>query len=326
MGIFTTLSKTEIKDVLTNFSGLPDQDFRAEGVEIGTVNTFYRITFADKKSSVYYLKIDEIADEKRLKNEIQIFQLLAKHQRKLSYQIPLPLKTNTNKFYLKSNKRFYLIFRAIPGRSLYSELKPSHLKIMGQKLAELHKLAVTNSIKPHRFCFAGLKQAFNGIKPKITQKHPQIATLITRELTAIQKQLGASQKSVLIHADLFPENVLWIKNDFSGMLDFEAGGLGDALFDIGVSVHALCLNDANELDSKKLKAFLQGYQSIRKITNADFKRLPAHLKLTCLRFLITRLKDFELRNANPKDANFKDYQVYLKRYGKIDDIITQIQA
>ena len=64
MALYTILSKTQIAKLLQRFQSLPPDSFRTKGIALGTVNTYYRITY--KRGEVYYLKIDEIADELRL--------------------------------------------------------------------------------------------------------------------------------------------------------------------------------------------------------------------------------------------------------------------
>ena len=68
MALYTILSKPQIGELLKRFPNLPHESFKTKGIALGTVNTYYRITF--KFGAVYYLKIDEVADEARLVREV----------------------------------------------------------------------------------------------------------------------------------------------------------------------------------------------------------------------------------------------------------------
>lgn len=310
MGIFTKLNKSQIKKLLNSFPDTPETDFSYKGVGMGTVNTYYKLSFPGKK--VFYLKIDEVGDEKRLKNEIHIFKNLHAEQGKLSYECPFPLKAKSHKYYIPFRRKFALVFPEVRGKAIFKGLTNRHLEVVGEKMAELHKIKVHKAIKHHRFNLKGLIKAYQSIEPKLSKKHPTINRFIHTMLKELKKIQPKSAKEVLIHADLFPENMHWQKGKFVGLIDFEAAGLGAPLFDICVGIHACCLNGI-DLDKKKIKSFLKGYQKKRRLTQRDKKRFIQYMYLTCLRFLITRLKDFELPDADPKAENFKDYEEYVKR-------------
>src|SRR3990167_634243 len=98
MALYTILSKTQIAKLLQRFQSLPPYSFRTKGIALGTVNTYYRITY--KRGEVYYLKIDEIADELRLQNEIRIFVNLARYKNFLTHSTPMPLTSDTGLLYI----------------------------------------------------------------------------------------------------------------------------------------------------------------------------------------------------------------------------------
>ena len=316
MGIFTKLTKREITAVLGNFPGIEKQQFLAEGVAMGTVNTFYRLHFPTT-NKVYYLKIDELNDETRLKNECLILRTLEKKSANLSFKIPVPLKTHRGLDYLDDGNRFTLVFPEITGRSLFGrELRPKHLTLVGEKLAELHQIIPDPRLQPHRFDRTGLKATYTEIQNALFKKHPQIAKFVEAKLNTLLAAEPRRYKSAIIHADLFPENILWVKNSFSGMLDFEAAGSGHPLFDVAVGLHALCHNGVN-FEPNLCQSMLDGYARKQKLSSSDLKLTRYYLELTALRFLLTRLRDFELKNISPQTSNFKDYREFIKRFEEL---------
>ncbi|OVE81347.1 hypothetical protein BVY03_03950 [bacterium K02(2017)] len=315
MAVYTKLNKSQIKAILQNFDSLPSSDFKYSGVGMGTVNTYYKIVYSPKK--IYFLKIDEVGDEKRLKNEINVFKNIKEQSHQLSYQTPYPLKTNSNKYYIPFKNKFVLIFPKVAGKAIFKALQQNHLTQIGQKMGELHLISLNKNIKAHRFCLKGLKQNYKNIQKKLIRKHPQIAKFIDKEFIFLNKNWPKDSSSCLVHADLFPENIHWKNKKFIGMIDFEAAGKGSPLFDLGVSFHALA-HDGKQFSKSKIKAILRGYQKKIKLKAKDINMLRYFLRLTSLRFLITRLKDFELPQKSSSAENFKDYRVYLSRCQNIN--------
>lgn len=312
MAIYTKLTKSQIRGILTHFPALPQRPFRSQGIALGTVNTFYKLTFENKK--IYYLKIDEVGQERRLKSEIAIFDFLEKQKSKFHLNIVFPLSTQSGKKYIIFQNRFALVFPELTGTSLYHDkLQSRHLKVIGQRLAEIHLLKPDQSLKPHRFALKGQKKVFTEIKPRLSQDYPEVGSFIKEKLDQLQKHAPQNLKHSLIHADLFPENIMWKGGKLNGILDFDAAGLGSPLFEIGVCCHALCHN-GKSFDVKKIKAFLQGYTSVRPLFQKEKKYFHYFLDLTAMRFLLTRLRDVELNARGKKAKPYKDYREFLKRF------------
>lgn len=313
MGKFTTLSKSQIKKIISKYPQLAQKEFKADALSMGTVNTYYRILFSNKKK--YYLKIDEVGDLKRLENEINIFRFLDASKNKLGFDFPSPLKTKSGAFYTKHGKKPVLFFTEVAGKSILTGLKSRHLKLIGTRMAKLHNLKPNKKIKNHRFDLTGLKKTFLKIKKALQKKRPELATFISEKLEYLDKNSPAKFQASLIHADLFPDNIHWEKSKLQGIIDFEAAGLGHPLFDICVAFHALCHNGKN-FDIKRIKNFMAGYESIKKI---DKKYLMYFMQLSALRFLITRLKDFDLQDLSPKMKDFRNYKDYHARFEQMQD-------
>lgn len=310
MGKFTTLSKLQIKKILSHYSQVSPH-YKTQALSMGTVNTYYRISCPGKK--IYYLKIDEVGDWARLKNEITIFCFLNENRRKLNFDFPSPLPTKSGKFYVKHDNKAILLFTEVPGKAILTSLSPHHLKLVGTKMAELHTLKPSKKIRNHRFDLDGLKKNFSKIKRALQKKHPELVSFISDKLRYLTKNSQKNYQAALIHADLFPDNIHWLGKKPTGIIDFEAAGLGHPLFDICVVFHALC-NDGKKFDLKKIRSFIAGYQTIKKI---DKTPLFYFMQMTALRFLITRLKDFDLSGLSPKMKDFRNYKDYVVRFEQI---------
>ena len=311
MAIYTKLNKSEIAQILMRFPALPHTSFTAKGIALGTVNTYDRITY--KSGAVYYLKIDEVANESRLANEIRIFDNLIKFQNRLTHATPAPLFSDTGLRYISFQHKFALVIPELAGISYFKhDLTHARLERVGKAVAEWHSVPVDPKIPEHRFSLAGQKKVFQQISSELKKRHPDLHKMIQRKLAELAKTDLPKQNSVLIHADLFPENILWQKTKLSAILDFDAAGLGDAFFDIAVCIHALC-HDGNKFSQSKIQALLRGYFGLKTLSRTQKSHLNHALELTTLRFLLTRLRDVELSPMGRKAKPFKDYREFARR-------------
>ena len=222
-------------------------------------------------------------------------------------------------YFIPLKQKFILIFEEIKGRSLFgNNLKPSHLFEVGKALATLHKVThrEAQTLRSHRFDRKGLLKVYKEIKTKLIKKHPEVDKLIQQTFLYLKKNEPKKIPSGLIHADLFPENILFIKNKLNGILDFEAAGFGPYLFDVAVTLHACCHN-GKKFDLKKAQSFLKGYESTRRLTPVEKKYFNYYMTESALRFLLTRLRDFELKDGPVKASPFKDYREFVRRFEEI---------
>lgn len=309
MAIFTILKKIDISRILKNYHDFSRLPFSYQGIAMGTVNTYYRLRFRDGR--VLFLKIDEIGKPQRLKNELAILHRLDQHSSSLGFMTPCPLSTIHGKDTVRWGKKFVLLFPCIPGKIIFEEhLQRKHLWQTGQALAKLHTLRLNPDIKAHRFDMSGLRAVYQQIGRQLRLRLPEVEALVAQRLHSLENSAPKRFRTVLIHADLFAENMHWQRGRLVGILDFEAGGRGAALFDIAVALHALCYQK-NRFISQRVKSLLDGYQSVIPLSAKDQHQLPIFLQITALRFLLTRLRDFEL--AGPVKAEpFKDFRDFLQ--------------
>lgn len=316
MALYTLLTKKNITKLIFPF-GLTAPK-KIKGILEGTVNTYYQLTYLDK---IYFLKIDEVGSFKRLQKELKILLFLKSISSYLDFLTPIPLKVkNRNTYFIPFKKKYLLIFHKIPGISLnVTKLKNHHLEKIGKSLAILHRLSQKHFFSPHRFHFWELKKVYQQIKPKLIQKHPLIDLEIRQIFSYLTKNQPKSLPHGLIHADLFPENILWDKNCLSGILDFEAAGNGPFILDIATTLNACCHN-GREFLIPQAKSFLKGYQQLRKITKIERDYFEYALTESSLRFLLTRLRDFELKPGKIKAKPFKDYREYVRRLSEFNSL------
>ena len=141
---------------------------------------------------------------------------------------------------------------------------------------------------------AALCQRF---QPRADEIAPGLAATIEQELDHLEANWPADLPQGVIHADLFPDNVFFLGDQLSGLIDFYFA-CNDALaYDIAIALNAWCFESDHAFNMTKGQALLKGYQSARALEPAEREALPLLARGAALRFLLTRAYDW-LHTAN----------------------------
>jgi homoserine kinase type II len=96
----------------------------------------------------------------------------------------------------------------------------------------------------------------------------------------------------VIHADLFPDNVFFLGERVSGIIDFTFACTDPLAYDVAICLNAWCFESDCSFNVTKARAFLSAYGRVRKLSDAEQGALPILARGAALRFLLTRLVDF----------------------------------
>ena len=112
--------------------------------------------------------------------------------------------------------------------------------------------------------------------------------------------------SGIIHADLFPDNILFHDDQISGVIDFSFSCNDFLSYDLSICINAWCFRDG-EFDILLSRNLLNGYQEERQLRNDEIEKLPILCSGSALRFLLTRLIDWKVSDekvmVTPKNPN-----------------------
>jgi len=96
----------------------------------------------------------------------------------------------------------------------------------------------------------------------------------------------------VIHADLFPDNVFFLGNRLSGLIDFYFACTDALAYDIAVCLNAWCFEQDVSFNITKGRAFLRGYEEVRPLISAEREAMPMLARGAAMRFLLTRAYDW----------------------------------
>jgi homoserine kinase type II len=128
---------------------------------------------------------------------------------------------------------------------------------------------------------------------RLAEIDPGLPGLIGRELELIARDWPRDLPQGVIHADLFPDNVLMIDDAVTGLIDFYFACTDILAYDVAVTHTAWCFSaDGRRFDPELSRALLAGYQSVRPLSPAEHRALPLLASGAALRFLLTRAYDW----------------------------------
>ncbi|MCD0422011.1 homoserine kinase [Rubrivivax sp. JA1024] len=187
--------------------------------------------------------------------------------------------------------------------------KPSvvHCAGVGEALAKMHLAGRGFAMKrANALSVAGWRPLFAAAEARADEVQPGLRDFLAAELSYLESGVWPSDlPQGLIHADLFPDNVFFIGDDVSGIIDFTFACNDLLAYDVAICLNAWCFEADHAFNVTKAQALLSAYTRIRPLDAAEQAALPLLARGAALRFLLTRLVDWlnvpEGALVKPKD-------------------------
>ena len=147
---------------------------------------------------------------------------------------------------------------------------------------------------------------FDGIQPGLGQR-------VREELAFLDAHWPNGLERGVIHADLFPDNVLMRGDEVGGLIDFYFSCTDLRAYDLAITHGAWSFSsDGRDYRPDVAAALVRGYADVRGLTPAEVAAFPILCRGAALRFLLTRAYDWI---NTPPDAMVtrKDPLAYLRR-------------
>ena len=307
MAVYTKFNKDKIQEILSNYNLGTLNNFK--GIEEGIENTNYFLSINEKKFilTVY---------EKRVKSEdLPFFSDLMSLLNKAGFKCPTPIINKYNKTITEYEGKKLMIVSFLEGKAK-ENLSPLNCKSIGIEVAKMHQITKDFKLKRQNdLSVESWRGLFDTVKNKCSKIHKNLPKLIEENLNDVQKNWPKNLPRGIIHADLFHDNIFFIKDKFSGVIDFYFSCEDFFAFEIAICFNALCFDGAKEnlsFNVTKAKNFIDGYSSIRELTNEEKNSLKVLSQGAALRFLLTRVFD-ALNTVEGAIVKIKDPIEYLKR-------------
>ena len=307
MAVYTKLDEKDINNILSNYSIGKLNSFK--GIEEGIENTNYYLLVEREK---YILTIYE----KRVNsNDLPFFSDLMAGLNHKNFKCPFPIVNNDNKTISDFDGKKLMIVSFLEGKAK-QVLTPNDCKLVGREVAKMHE--ITNGFNIRRnndLSIISWRKLFNSVKDQCVQINKDLPKLIETNLADVEKNWPKNLPSGIIHADLFSDNIFFQNEKFNGFIDFYFSCNDYYAFEIAICFNALCFDGSQNnlsFNVTKAKNFINGYNSIRELTENEKKNIKTLSQGAALRFLLTRVFD-SLNAIEGAIVKVKDPIEYLKR-------------
>lgn len=115
----------------------------------------------------------------------------------------------------------------------------------------------------------------------------------------------ASLAHGIVHGDFFRDNVLFTDGGVSGVLDFFHAANDLLAWDLAIALNDWSIID-NRPDAARAQAFIDAYQAVRPLEQAELAELPALRRAAAARFWLSRLLTAERQRGTGSSVQKKD--------------------
>ncbi len=297
MAVYTEVSDDELRDFLEQYDLGQVTAFKgiAEGVE--NSNFLLRTSAGSFILTLY---------EKRVAPEdLPYFLGLMEHLAAKGIASPVPVRGRDGESLRRLCDRPAAVITFLDGLSA-RRIQPRHCQLLGAALAEMHLAGADFAgHRPNDLSVSGWRPLFEATAARAHEVRPGLAEALEGELRHLEARWPAGLPSGVIHADLFPDNVFFLSDALSGMIDFYFACNDFLAYDLAVCLNAWCFEPDNSFNITKARHLLRAYGTKRPITAEELAALPLFARGSALRFLLTRLYDWlnhpEGALVEPKD-------------------------
>lgn len=198
-----------------------------------------------------------------------------------------------------------------------ARVAPAHVALVGAALAKIHAAGEGVGGAPEsRFGAAELAARLERLRAMTLPAEIAAAVELLGERLAELADRDLAGPRCVIHGDVFRDNVLWDGAALSAILDFESASLGDAPFDLMVTLLAWCYGDA--LEQPLALALVGAYRRERPLDAREVAACYDAARAAAVRFAVTRITDYELRPRGV--VVYKDFRRFTARLAALEAI------
>ena len=314
MAVYTKLSEIQLKEFFSkyNLGKLLSYKEIKEGIE----NTNY---FVELEKGKFILTLYEKRVEEK---DLPFFISLMKNLFDKKFPCPEPIINKNGNYISEILGKKAAVVSFLEGKEK-KILEPNDCFEVGIYTARLHLITKNLTGKrENKLSVNSWREIYNKVKIDCAKIHENLPKIIDDNLLKIEKNWPKNIPSGIIHADLFSDNIFFKKNKISGIIDYYFSCNDFFAFEIAICLNALCFEGKNEnlsFNVTKAKRFIDGYSSLRKLSEDEKKSLKVLCQGAAMRFLLTRVFDF-LNLTEGAIVKIKDPLEYLKRLEFHDNV------
>jgi homoserine kinase type II len=297
MAVYTAIDQAALAPFLAAYD-LPPL-VALEGIAQGVENSNYRLVTAD---GPFILTLYE---RRVAPDDLPFFLALMDHLAGKGVPCPTPVHGRDGRALRSLCGRPAALVSFLAGASPH-RVRASHCSALGDALARLHLAGADFAmVRPNDLSVASWRRLFEACRADADELQPGLEAEIAGELEQLERHWPAGLPQGVIHADLFPDNVFFAGAAVSGIIDFYFACNDITAYDLAICLNAWCFEPDGAFNITKARQMLAAYRAVRPFTAAELAALPLLARGAALRFLLTRLFDWQNQVAGalvkPKD-------------------------
>jgi len=284
LAVYTAITDADVSAFLLQYNIGELQSLK--GIAEGIQNSNF---FLSTTKGQYILTLYEQMVEER---DLPFYLGLMQHLSQSGINCPKPIEAKNGEALSRLCTRPAAIVSFLNGVSV-SKPQITHVRQVGEILARMHlaaddfSLVLENPLRQIKW-----RKFYAKSEGRAAEIEKNLPHTIEAELTYLENNWPADLPGGVIHADLFPDNVFFLSERLSGVIDFYFAANDLLAFDLAICINAWCFEKDGKFNRQKSRTLLEAYQSIRKLSTLEIAAMPVLCRGASMRFLLTRLYDW----------------------------------
>ena len=302
MAVYTEIDTNTLAEFAAQYPLSQIDEFK--GITAGVQNSNFLLTTANAK---YILTIFESSANGVAAADLPFFLGLMLHLSARGLSCPVPLARKDGGLISTIKNKPAALVSFLEGRSVKTP-RPEHCRALGAAMAQMHLAGDGFELtRPNNHGLGNWQALFERCHSRADEVSPDLTRAMERELTRLKENWPGSLPTGIIHADLFPDNVFFMQDDMSGLIDFYFACNDFYAYDLAIALNAWCFEADATFNVTKARALLSGYQNLRPLAPEEIDAMPILGAGAAMRFLTTRLFDWlnqvDGAQVEPKNPN-----------------------
>jgi homoserine kinase type II len=305
MAVYTHVSAEALAELLERYDA--GKLVSAKGIAEGVENSNYMVDTTSGRFilTLYEKRVDE--------GDLPFFIALLDHLADRGLPVPRMIRDRERRQLQQVAGRPGCLIEFLPGVSL-SHPTPVQARACGAAMGRMHTALGDFALeRPNSLGIASWQPLLDRCGRDLDAIDPELHGDISRGLEAVSAAWNEDGPRSVIHADLFPDNVLMLGDEVGGLIDFYFACTDLRLYDLAI-MHTAWSFDAAGRDywPEIGAALLEGYDAAFGLSAADRAQLSVLAQGSCIRFALTRAWDW-LNTPEGALVTRKDPLAYSRR-------------
>ena len=284
MAVYTHLSDADLDALLGEYK--LGEATSCKGIAEGVENSNFALTTTAGRFilTIFEKRVNE--------DELPFFMGVMARLAQRSFPAPRPMPTRNGALFTRAAGKAAAIVTFLDG--VWPRTPGiAHSAAVGEALARMHlALEGFELTRANALSVDGWERL---IAPRLAQAEflrPGLAHAIEHDVAQTRASWPRALPRGPIHADLFPDNALFLGEQLSGVIDFYFACTDFLAYDLAICLNAWCFERGCVFDVARGAAMIAAYETVRPLSSLERDALPVLARGAALRFFATRLADW----------------------------------